>query len=60
MTVTEGATLARHHLPSLRTEVLLGRIDFSPVFDLVVDLPSLHSVYKTMDSRTIAKPLISK
>ena len=54
-----GVAPARAYIPELLADVLIGRIDPSPVFDLVVDLESVPAGYAAMDTRRAIKVLIA-
>ncbi len=54
-----GVAPARAYIPELLTDVLVGRIDPSPVFDLVVDLDGVPEGYAAMDERRALKVLIT-
>lgn len=54
-----GVAPARAYIPELLSDVLVGRIDPSPVFDLVVDLESVPDGYAAMDERRAIKVLVA-
>jgi alcohol dehydrogenase len=54
-----GVAPARAYIPELLTDVLVGRIDPSPVFDMVVDLESVPEGYAAMDERRAIKVLVA-
>ncbi len=53
-----GVCPARAYIPELLTDVLAGRLDPSPVFDLVVDLEGIPEGYAAMDERRAIKVLV--
>lgn len=56
--VNGGVAPVRSYLPELLPEVLAGRLDPSPVFDLSVDLEQVADGYDAMDRRTAIKALV--
>jgi threonine dehydrogenase-like Zn-dependent dehydrogenase len=50
-----GVTPARTYLPELMTDIALGNLDASPVFDAVVDLAGVPDGYLAMDGRKAVK-----
>ncbi|MEU8654859.1 zinc-dependent alcohol dehydrogenase family protein [Streptomyces sp. NPDC048737] len=54
-----GVAPVRTYLPELLPDVLAGRLDPSPVFDLTVDLDKVPEGYRAMDERTALKVLIT-
>jgi threonine dehydrogenase-like Zn-dependent dehydrogenase len=50
-----GVTPARTYLPELMTEIALGNLDASPVFDSVVGLDGVPDGYLAMDGRKSVK-----
>jgi threonine dehydrogenase-like Zn-dependent dehydrogenase len=48
----------RHHLPDLLADVLAGRLDPSPVFDLALPLEQAAEGYAAMDERRAIKVLL--
>ena len=50
-----GITPARTYLPELMTDIALGNLDASPVFDAVVDLAGVPDGYLAMDGRKAVK-----
>lgn len=54
-----GVAPVRTYLPELLPDVLAGRLDPSPVFDLAVDLDKVPEGYRAMDERTALKVLIT-
>ena len=50
-----GVTPARTYLPELMTDIALGDLDASPVFDAVVDLAGVPDGYLAMDGRKAVK-----
>lgn len=53
-----GVAPVRAYLPELLADVLAGRLDPSPVFDLTIGLDSVPGGYAAMDERRAIKPLI--
>ncbi len=53
-----GVAPARAYLPELLADVLAGRIDPSPVFDLELPLADVARGYAAMDDRTALKVLL--
>lgn len=53
-----GVAPARAYIPELLTDVLLGRLDPSPVFDLTVPLEGVPDGYAAMDERRAIKVLV--
>jgi threonine dehydrogenase-like Zn-dependent dehydrogenase len=53
-----GVAPVRTYIPELLPDILDGRIDPSPVFDLTVDLDGVPAGYAAMDDRTALKPLV--
>jgi threonine dehydrogenase-like Zn-dependent dehydrogenase len=53
--VAGGITPARVYLPELMTDIALGKLDASPVFDAVVDLNGVPEGYLAMDGRKSVK-----
>jgi threonine dehydrogenase-like Zn-dependent dehydrogenase len=58
LSVAGGVAPARAHIPKLLPDVLAGRLDPSPVFDLTVDLDHVVDGYEAMDDRTALKALV--
>ncbi|MEV0618802.1 alcohol dehydrogenase catalytic domain-containing protein [Nonomuraea sp. NPDC050404] len=58
LTVTGGLTPARALIPVLLEEVMSGRLNPSPVFDLVVDLDGVPAAYRAMAGRSAIKALV--
>lgn len=56
--IAGGVAPARAYIPELLTDVLVGRLDPSPVFDLVVDLEHTPDGYAAMDERRAIKVLV--
>ncbi|WP_455355799.1 zinc-dependent alcohol dehydrogenase family protein [Streptomyces sp. SYSU K217416] len=54
-----GVAPVRTYIPQLLPDVLEGRIDPSPVFDLTVGLDGVPVGYKAMDERTALKVLVT-
>ncbi|MCP3821265.1 zinc-dependent alcohol dehydrogenase family protein [Streptomyces sp. A3M-1-3] len=53
-----GVAPVRTYIPQLLPDILDGRIDPSPVFDLTVGLEGVPDGYKAMDERTALKVLV--
>jgi threonine dehydrogenase-like Zn-dependent dehydrogenase len=53
-----GVAPVRQYLPELLADVLAGRLDPSPVFDLEVGLDGVPGGYVAMDERTATKVLV--
>ena len=58
LTVSGGLAPARSPIPALLEDVRAGRLDPSPVFDLVTDLAGAPAAYQAMAERTALKALI--
>jgi threonine dehydrogenase-like Zn-dependent dehydrogenase len=58
LTVGGGVAPARAYLPELLADVLAGRLDPSPVFDLELPLDDVADGYRAMDSRRAVKVLL--
>ncbi|MEU6357409.1 zinc-dependent alcohol dehydrogenase family protein [Streptomyces sp. NPDC047072] len=54
-----GVAPVRAYIPELLPDVLAGRVDASPVFDLTVGLEGVPDGYKAMDERTALKVLVT-
>ncbi|MFI6448445.1 zinc-dependent alcohol dehydrogenase family protein [Kitasatospora sp. NPDC050543] len=54
-----GVAPARAYIPELLADVLAGRLDPSPVFDLTVGLAEVPQAYAAMDERRALKALIA-
>jgi threonine dehydrogenase-like Zn-dependent dehydrogenase len=54
-----GVAPARRYIPELLADVLVGRLDPSPVFDLTVDLERVPDGYAAMDERRAVKVLVT-
>ncbi|MFE7779185.1 zinc-dependent alcohol dehydrogenase family protein [Streptomyces sp. NPDC057445] len=54
-----GVAPARAYIPDLLPDVLAGRLDPSPVFDLTVGLDEVPAGYAAMDERRALKALIT-
>ncbi|WP_033823988.1 zinc-dependent alcohol dehydrogenase family protein [Kitasatospora sp. MBT63] len=54
-----GVAPARAYIPELLADVLAGRLDPSPVFDLTVRLDEVPAAYAAMDERRALKALIA-
>jgi threonine dehydrogenase-like Zn-dependent dehydrogenase len=57
--VVGGMAPARAYIPELLTDVLAGRLDPSPVFDLTVGLDDVARGYQAMDDRSALKVLVT-
>ncbi len=55
ISIVGGVAPVRSYLPELMTDVALGTLDASPVFDAVVDLAGVPDGYLAMDSRKALK-----
>jgi len=53
-----GVAPARAYIPDLLADVLAGRLDPSPVFDVAVDLDGVPGGYAAMNDRTALKVLV--
>ncbi|MBD5654549.1 MAG: zinc-dependent alcohol dehydrogenase family protein [Candidatus Eremiobacteraeota bacterium] len=53
-----GVAPVRAYLPELLTDVLAGKLDASPVFDLTVGLDGVPGGYAAMDGRTAIKVMV--
>jgi threonine dehydrogenase-like Zn-dependent dehydrogenase len=53
-----GIAPARAYMPELLEDVLAGKIDPSPVFDLTIDLAGVPDGYRAMDERKATKVMI--
>jgi threonine dehydrogenase-like Zn-dependent dehydrogenase len=58
ITITGGLTPARGYLEALVDDVLAGRLDPSPVFDLSVPLADVAAGYEAMRAREATKVLV--
>jgi len=58
LTITGGLAPARTYLDDLLGEVLTGRLDPAPVFDLTVPLTDITAGYEAMRTRTATKVLV--
>lgn len=54
-----GVAPVRAYIPELLPDVLEGRIDPSPVFDLTIGLEDVPGGYKAMDERTALKVMVA-
>lgn len=54
-----GVAPVRTYIPQLLPDILDGKIDPSPVFDLTVGLEGVPDGYKAMDQRTALKVLVT-
>ena len=58
LTLRGGGAPVRAYMPELMQDVLAGKLDPSPVFDMTVDLDGAPSGYAAMDSREALKVLV--
>ncbi len=58
VTLSGGVAPARAYIPDLLADVLAGRLDPSPVFDLRVGLSGVPNGYAAMNERTALKVLV--
>jgi len=58
LTLRGGGAPVRAYMPELMQDVLAGKLDPSPVFDMTVDLDGVPSGYAAMDSREALKVLV--
>jgi threonine dehydrogenase-like Zn-dependent dehydrogenase len=58
LNVAGGVAPVRAYLPELLDDVLTGRLDPSPVFDLVLPLDEVAEAYAAMDERRSIKTLL--
>jgi threonine dehydrogenase-like Zn-dependent dehydrogenase len=58
LTVTGGLAPARRYISGLLGEVLAGRLDPSPVFDLTVSLAQIGEGYTAMSARKATKVMV--
>ena len=58
MRLTGGRAPVRNYIPELMDDVLAGRLDPSPVVDLVVPLDEVAAGYAAMDERRAIKALV--
>ncbi len=54
-----GVAPVRAYIPELLADVLAGKLDASPVFDLTVDLAGVPKGYAKMDDRTAIKVMVT-
>ena len=59
VTITSGLAPARAYLPALLEDVVAGRVDPSPIFDVNVRLAEICGGYRTMADRLATKVLIT-
>lgn len=59
LTVAGGMAPARTYLPELLDDVLAGRLDPGPVFDLTLPLEQAPDGYRAMNTRTAVKVLLT-
>jgi len=53
-----GVAPIRSYIPELLVDVLAGRLDPSPVLDLIVDLAGVPEGYRAMDTRKAIKVMV--
>ncbi len=58
MTVAGGVAPVRAYLPELLDDVLAGRLDPGPVFDVQMPLDDVAEGYRAMDERRAVKVLL--
>jgi len=58
LTLRGGGAPVRAYMPELMADVLAGKLDPSPVFDMTVDLDGVPAGYAAMDSREALKVLV--
>jgi alcohol dehydrogenase len=58
LTLRGGGAPVRAYMPELMADVLAGKLDASPVFDMTVDLDGVPAGYAAMDSREALKVLV--
>lgn len=58
LTLRGGPAPVRAYMPALMDDVLAGRLDPSPIFDLQVDLAGVPAGYAAMDQRRALKVLV--
>ncbi len=58
LTLRGGGAPCRAYMPELMKDVLAGRLDPSPVFDMTVDLDGVPAGYAAMDRREALKVLV--
>ena len=58
ITLAGGVAPVREYIPELMADVLAGRLDASPVFDLKVDLDGVPGGYVAMDGRSAIKVMV--
>jgi threonine dehydrogenase-like Zn-dependent dehydrogenase len=58
ITMTGGVAPVRAYLPALLQDVIAGKIDPSPVFDMTVDLDGVPAGYAAMDNRDTIKVMV--
>ena len=58
MRLTGGRAPVRRYIPELLEDVLAGRLDPSPVMDLIIPLDEVPAGYAAMDERRAVKALV--
>jgi threonine dehydrogenase-like Zn-dependent dehydrogenase len=58
ITLRGGIAPVRAYIPELLPDVLAGKLDPSPIFDLITDLYGVPDGYVAMDQRTAIKVMI--
>jgi threonine dehydrogenase-like Zn-dependent dehydrogenase len=58
ITVGGGVAPVRAYIPELLEDVLAGRLDPGPVFDMTFGLADVADAYRGMDSRSVIKALL--
>jgi len=58
ITIRGGVAPARAYIPELMADILVGRVDPSPVLDMTVDLDGVPDGYAAMRDRTAIKVLV--
>lgn len=59
LSLAGGLAPARAYLPDLLADVLAGRLDPGPVFDLALPLEQAPEGYRAMNDRTAIKVLLA-
>jgi threonine dehydrogenase-like Zn-dependent dehydrogenase len=58
LTLRGGGAPIRAYMPQLMRDVLAGKLDPSPVFDMTVNLDGVPGSHTAMDSREALKVLV--
>ena len=58
ITIAGGVAPARAYLPELLQDVIAGKLDPSPVLDMMVDLDAVPAGYAAMDTREAIKVIV--